>query len=50
MVRVDLFHPWAPSIYGTATWEDIVTVCGAATLFCVAVGVIVFGVVRLVLV
>jgi len=50
MVRVDLFHPWIPSIYGTATWQDIVTVCGAAIVFCTVVGLIVFGVVRLVLV
>jgi len=50
MVRVDLFHPWIPSIYGTATWPDIVTVCGAAIVFCTVVGLIVFGVVRLVLV
>jgi len=50
MVRVDLFHPWIPSIYGTATWQDIVTVCGAAIVFCTVVGLIVFEVVRLVLV
>ena len=50
MVRVDLFHPWAPSIYGTATWEDILTVCGAAIAFCTVVALMVFGVVRLLLV
>ena len=50
MVRVDLFHPWTASIYGTATWEDIVAVCGVALAFCTAVGLIVFGVVRLLLV
>jgi len=50
MVRVDLFHPWTPSMYGTASCEDIVTVCGAAIVFCAVVGLIVFGVVQLVLV
>ena len=50
MVRVDLFHPWTPSIYGTATWQDTVTVCGAAIAFCSVVALIVFGVVRLLLV
>jgi hypothetical protein len=50
MVRVDLFHPWAPSIYGTATLEDIVTVCGATIAFCITVGLIVFGVVRFLLI
>lgn len=50
MVRVDLFHPWTPSVYGTATWEDIVTVSGAALGFCAMVGLIVFGVARLLLV
>jgi hypothetical protein len=50
MVRVDLFHPWTPSIYGTATWEDIATVCGGAIAFCTVVALMVFGVVRLFLV
>jgi hypothetical protein len=50
MVRVDLFHPWTPSIYGTATLEDIVTVCGAAIAFCTVMGLIIFGVVRFLLV
>jgi len=50
MVRVDLFHPWTPSVYGTANWVDLVTVCGAGTLFCAVVGLIVFGVVQLLLV
>ena len=47
MVRVDLFHPWTPSVYGTATYQDILTVCGAAIAFCSVVCLIVFGVVRL---
>ena len=50
MVRVDLFHPWTPSMYGTASCEDIVTVCGAAIVFCAVVGLIVFEVVQLALV
>jgi hypothetical protein len=33
MVRVDLFHPPTPSIYGTATPADIVHVCLAALGF-----------------
>jgi len=37
-------------IYGTATWEDIVTVCGAAIGFGFVMGLIVFGVVQLLLI
>lgn len=33
MVRVNMFETAEPGIYGTATWEDIATVCGVATLF-----------------
>ena len=47
MVRVDLFHPWTPSVYGTASYQDVLVACGAATLFCAVVGLIVYGVVRL---
>ena len=36
MVRIDLFHPFEPSVYGTATAMDILQVCLAALLFCVA--------------
>ena len=50
MVKVDLFHPWTPSVYGTASYLDVLTVCGAAALFCTVVGLIVFGVVRVFLV
>ena len=50
MVRVDLFHPWTPNVYGTASYLDVLTVCGAAALFCTVVGLIVFGVVRVLLV
>jgi len=50
MVRVNLFESAGPGIYGTATWEDIVTVSAAALGFCAMVGLIVFGVVRLLLV
>jgi hypothetical protein len=34
MVRVDLFHPWKESLYGTATAADILSVCGGAAMFC----------------
>ena len=34
MIRIDLFHPAEPSIYGTATAMDIFQVCCAAVLFC----------------
>ena len=50
MIKVNLFDPWAPSIYGTATWQDTVTVCGASLAFCTVVVLIVFGVVKLLLV
>jgi hypothetical protein len=33
MVRIDLFHPPTPPIYGTATLTDIVHVCLAALGF-----------------
>jgi hypothetical protein len=36
MVKIDLFHPKEPSVYGTATAMDILHVCLAALLFCVA--------------
>jgi hypothetical protein len=36
MVRIDLFHPIEPSVYGTATAIDILHVCLAALLFCAA--------------
>lgn len=49
MVRVNLFESAGPGIYGTATWEDVVMVCGAAVAFCAVVGLIVFGIVRLLL-
>jgi hypothetical protein len=49
MVQVNLFESAGPGIYGTATWEDIATVCGAALAFCAMVGLIFFGVVRILL-
>jgi hypothetical protein len=33
MVRIDLFHPPTPSIYGTATPADVFHVCLAALGF-----------------
>jgi hypothetical protein len=50
MVRVDLFHPWTPSVYGTANYQDILTVCVAAIAFCAVAGLVIFGVVRLLLI
>jgi hypothetical protein len=47
MVKVNLLFSAGPGIYGTATWEDIATVCGAAIAFCATVGLIFFGVVRI---
>ena len=49
MVRVNLFESAGPGVYGTATWEDVATVCGAALGFCAVVGLIIFGVVRILL-
>ena len=50
MIRVNLFDPLRPNVYGTATWEDLITVCGAAMTFCLVVGLVVFGIVRVLLV
>jgi len=36
MVRIDLFHPIEPSVYGTATAMDTLHVCLTALLFCAA--------------
>jgi hypothetical protein len=36
MVRIDLFHPAEPNVYGMATAMDILQVCLAALLFCAA--------------
>ena len=36
MLRIDLFHPVEPSVYGTATAMEILHVCLAALLFCAA--------------
>jgi hypothetical protein len=46
MVRVNLFESAGPGIYGTATGKDILTICGAAALFCLAMVLISYGVVR----
>lgn len=47
MVRVNLFESAGPGIYGTATGKDILTVCGAAALFCLAMILISYGTVKL---
>jgi hypothetical protein len=49
MIRVNLFDPLRPSIYGTATGRDILSVCCAAALFCLAMALIPFGVVQVLL-
>ena len=48
MVRIDLFHPMERSVYGTATAMDILHVCLAVLLFCVAAAAV-FSVVVFVL-
>ena len=40
MVKIDLFHPVEPSVYGTATAMDILHVSLAALLFCAAVAAV----------
>jgi hypothetical protein len=47
MVRVNLFDPLRPSIYGTASGRDILEVCFFAALFCGAMGVMTYMAVRL---
>ena len=39
MIRVNLFEPWEPNVYGTATASDIFSVTTMAALFCNWVGV-----------
>ena len=46
MIRVDLFHPWKASIYGTATLREVIYVCSAAALFCLGLVIMAYGVVR----
>ena len=47
MVRVNLLESAGPGIYGTARGKDILTVCGAAALFCLAMVLISYGAVKL---
>ena len=47
MVRVNLLESAGPGIYGTATPKDILEVCFCALMFCVSMGVMAYGVVRL---
>ena len=47
MVRVNLLESAGPGIYGTATAKDILEVCSYAVVFCVGMGVLAYGAVRL---
>jgi hypothetical protein len=44
MVCVNLFDPWRPNLYGTATAGDIFSVSTLAVLFCAAMAVLTYGV------
>jgi len=45
MVRVNLFDPWRPTLYGTATVGDIFSVSTVAVLFCAGMAVLTYGIV-----
>jgi hypothetical protein len=45
MVRVNLFDPWRPNRYGTATAGDIFSVSTVAVLFCAGMAFLTYGVV-----
>jgi hypothetical protein len=49
MIRVNLFEPFRPSIYGTATARDILFVCCAAASSSLAMAVVAYGIIRLLL-
>jgi hypothetical protein len=44
MIRVNLFDPWRPPVYGTATTSDILSVSTMALLFCVVMAFLTYGV------
>lgn len=44
MLRVNLFDPWRPPVYGTATAGDIFSVSTLAVLFCAAMSLLTYGV------
>ena len=45
MIRVNLFEPWEPNVYGTATAGDIFSVSTMALLFCSGMAVLTYGIV-----
>lgn len=45
MMRVNLFDPWRPNLYGTATPGDIFSVSTMALLFCSGMALLTYGVV-----
>jgi hypothetical protein len=45
MIRVNLFEPWEPNVYGTATTGDIFSVTTMAALFCAGMTLLTYGVV-----
>jgi hypothetical protein len=45
MVRVNLFDPWRPNLYGTATAGDIFSASTMAVLFCSGMALLTYGVV-----
>jgi hypothetical protein len=45
MIRVNLFDPLRPSLYGTATPGDIFSVSTMALLFCAGMSLLTYGVV-----
>ena len=47
MMRLNLLESAGPGIYGTATPKDILEVCFCALMFCVGMGVLAYGAVRL---
>jgi hypothetical protein len=45
MIRVNLFDPWRPNLYGTSSAGDIFSVSTMAVLFCTGMAVLTYGVV-----
>ena len=43
MIRVNLFEPWEPNVYGTATAGDILSVSAMAALFCACMALLTYG-------
>ena len=45
MIRVNLFDPWQPDVYGTATAREIFCVSAMAALFCAGMALLTYGIV-----